>query len=53
MSVRDPEKLFGIDFQNYFKSAILICKDKEYAYNRAIDDIESLEKLINKELSNQ
>ena len=53
MSVRDPEKLFGIDFQNYFVSAILICKDKEYAYNRAIDDIESLEKLIDKELSNQ
>lgn len=50
MSVRDPEKLFGIDFQNYFVSAIKICADKEYAYNRAIENIEILEELIDKEL---
>ena len=49
-SIRDPEKLFGIDLQNYFMSGIYISRDKEYAYTQAIQNIELLIALIDEEL---
>ncbi|MDG1397163.1 MAG: hypothetical protein P8P88_02140 [Polaribacter sp.] len=49
-SVREPEKLFGIDFQNYFLSMHGICDKKEYAYRLAIDKIEQITKLIEDEI---
>lgn len=50
LSVRDPDKLFGIDFQNYFMSAISISADKEYAYQLTIEKIELLIELLDEEL---
>jgi len=50
LSVREPEKLFGIDFQNYFISMHNICKKKEYAYGLAIEKIELITKLIEEEI---
>ena len=49
-SVREPEKLFGIDFQNYFISMYGLCKKKEYAYGLAIEKIELITKLIEEEI---
>ncbi len=49
-SVREPEKLFGIDFQNYFISAYSICQKKEYAYDIALKQIEIITKLIDEEI---
>lgn len=49
-SVRDPDKLFGIDFQNYFYSMHYICEKKKYAYGLAIDKIELITKLIEEEI---
>lgn len=50
MSVREPEELFGIDFQNYFISAITVSEKKEYAYGLAIKKIEMITKLIEEEI---
>jgi hypothetical protein len=50
MSVREPEELFGIDFQNYFISSIAVSKKKEYAYGLAIKKIEMITKLIEEEI---
>ena len=49
-SVREPEKLFGIDFQNYFISMHGICDKKKYAYGLAIEKIEQITKLIEDEI---
>ena len=49
-SVREPEKLFGIDFQNYFLSMHGICDKKKYAYGLAIEKIEQITKLIEEEI---
>jgi hypothetical protein len=49
-SVREPDKLFGIDFQNYFISMIYLCRDKEVAYINAIKKIELITKLIEEEI---
>ena len=49
-SVREPEKLFGIDFQNYFGAAYGICEKKEYAYGIALKQIEIITKLIDEEI---
>ncbi|PQB05735.1 DUF6090 family protein [Aureitalea marina] len=51
LSTRDSDKLFGIDFQNYFMSAISISSDKEYAYQLTIDQIELLIELLDEELN--
>lgn len=50
MSVREPEKLFGIDFQNYFIAAYGICDKKKYAYGTALKQIEVITKLIDEEI---
>ena len=49
-SVREPEELYGIDFQNYFIIMYGICKKKEYAYNTALKHIEIITKLIDEEI---
>jgi tetratricopeptide (TPR) repeat protein len=49
-SVREPEKIYGIDFQNYFSAAYGICKKKEYAYGIALKEIEIITKLIDEEV---
>lgn len=52
VTVRKPEKLYGIDFQNYFLSAYGISIKKEYAYKTAIENIEIITKLIENEIKN-
>ena len=49
-SVREPEKVFGIDFQNHFIAAYSICIKKEYAYGIALKQIEIITKLIDEEI---
>ena len=49
MSVREPEKLFGIDFQNYCICIMSNSQKKEYAYKRAIKNIEKFTTLIDDE----
>jgi hypothetical protein len=49
-SVQEPDKLFGIDFQNYFLSMYSICDKKKYAYRLAIEKIELITKLIEEEI---
>ena len=50
-SVRKPEKLFGVDFQNHFISMMGIMIEKDEIYNRAINEIELITKLIDEELN--
>ncbi len=50
-SVRKPEKLFGIDFQNHFITMMGIMIEKDEIYHRAIDQIDTITKLINEELA--
>ena len=49
-SVRKPEELFGIDFQNHFISMMGIMAEKDEIYHRAIHEIEIITKLIDEEL---
>lgn len=49
-SVRKPEELFGIDFQNHFISMMGIMIEKDEIYHRAINKIEIITKLIDEEL---
>ena len=50
-SVRKPEELFGIDFQNHFISMMGIMIEKDEIYHRAINKIEIITKLIDEELN--
>ena len=49
-SVRKPEELFGIDFQNHFIAMMGIMIEKDEIYHRAISEIEIITKLIDEEL---
>ena len=49
-SVRKPEVLFGIDFQNHFIAMMGIMNEKGTIYHRAIDEIEIIAALIDEEL---
>ena len=50
-SVRKPEELYGIDFQNHFISMMGIMIEKDEIYHRAINKIEIITKLIDEELN--
>ena len=50
-SVRKPEELFGIDFQNHFISMMGIMLEKDDIYHRAINEIEIIIELIDEELN--
>jgi hypothetical protein len=50
-TVRKPEKLFGIDFQNHFISMMGIMIEKDEIYHRAINKIEIITELIDEELN--
>ena len=50
-TVRKPEELFGIDFQNHFISMMGIMIEKDEIYHRAINEIEIITKLIDEELN--
>ncbi len=50
-SVRKPEELFGIEFQNHFISMMGIMIEKDEIYHRAINEIEIITKLIDEELN--
>ncbi len=49
-SVRKPEELFGIDFQNHFISMMGIMIEKDEIYHLAINKIEIITELIDEEL---
>ncbi len=49
-SVRKPEELFGIEFQNHFISMMGIMREKDEIYLRAINVIEIIIELIDEEL---
>ena len=49
-SVRKPEELYGIDFQNHFIGMMGIMIEKDEIYHRAINEIEIITKLIDEEL---
>jgi len=49
-SVRKPEELFGVDFQNHFIAMMGIMIEKDEIYHRAINEIEIITKLIDEEL---
>jgi hypothetical protein len=49
-SARNPDAIFGIDFQNNFALTDYLCIVKGHAYNVAIKEIELLIRLIDKEL---
>ena len=49
-SVRKPEELFGVDFQNHFISMMGIMIEKDEIYHRAINEIEIITNLIDEEL---
>ncbi len=49
-SVRKPEELFGIDFQNHFIAMMGIMIEKDEIYHRAINEIEIIIELIDEEL---
>ncbi len=49
-SVRKPEKLFGIDFQNHFISMMGIMQEKDQIYHRAMNEIDIITSLIDEEL---
>ncbi|AUC16565.1 hypothetical protein BTO06_16040 [Tenacibaculum sp. SZ-18] len=49
-SARNINIVFGIDFQNYFYSTLLISSQKDLLYNQAIKQIEIITGLIDKEI---
>ena len=49
-SVRKPEELYGVDFQNHFIGMMGIMIEKDEIYHRAINEIEIITKLIDEEL---
>ena len=49
-SVQIPNKLYGYEFQNHFFSMIGIMNEKNEIYNQAIDEIDVITDLIQKEL---
>ena len=49
-SVQIPNKLYGYEFQNHFFSMIGIMNEKNEIYNHAIDEIDVITDLIQKEL---
>lgn len=50
-SVQKPEKIYGYEFQNRFISMIGIMKEKDGIYLDAVDEIDEITELINKELN--
>jgi hypothetical protein len=49
-SVQIPNILFGYEFQNYFLTMIGIMKEKDGIYIKAVDEIDKITELIQKEL---
>lgn len=49
-SARNPDAIFGIDFQNNFALTHYLCSIKDKAYEQAIKEIELLIELIDEEL---
>ncbi|GAB1308585.1 hypothetical protein KH5_12680 [Urechidicola sp. KH5] len=49
-SARNPNAIFGIDFQNSFVLTIYLSSRKEEAYKRAIEEIQLITELIDEEL---
>ena len=49
-SVRKPEELFGIDFQNHFIAMMGIMIEKDEIYHQAINEIKIIIELIDEEL---
>ena len=49
-SVRKPEVIFGVDFQNHFIAMMGIMNEKDEIYHRAINEIEIIIELIDEEL---
>lgn len=50
-TVQKSDTLYAFEFQNLFISFIDIMKEKDDAYNRALDEIEAIKALINEELN--
>jgi len=50
-SVQKPEQLYTYEFQNLVLSLIQIMTEKDEVYNEALDEIDSITKLINNELN--
>lgn len=50
MQVIQPEKLFSTELQNFIIESIFLNRGKEEAYNKAIDEIQAIIKLIHTEL---
>ena len=49
-SVQIPNKLYGYEFQNHFLTMIGIMKEKDGIYTQAVDEIDKITELIQKEL---
>jgi len=49
-SVQVPDKLYGYQFQNHFLAMMGIMKEKDEVYNRAVNEIDAITELIQKEL---
>ena len=49
-SVQIPNKLYGYAFQNHFLTMIGVMNEKDEIYHRAVDEIETITELIQKEL---
>jgi hypothetical protein len=49
-SVQIPNKLYGYAFQNHFLTMIGVMNEKDEIYRRAVDEIETITELIQKEL---
>ena len=49
-SVQIPNKLYGYAFQKHFLTMIGVMNEKDEIYHRAVDEIETITELIQKEL---
>ena len=52
-AVLQADELYSIKFQNFIISFIGIMNEKDEVYNRALDEIQSITELIDKELNFQ
>ena len=50
LAIIKPEKLFSVEIQNIFIESLFLTKGKEAVYDRALNEIDELLKLINQEL---
>ena len=50
LAIIKPEKLFSVEIQNIFIESLFLTKGKEAVYDRALNEIDALLKLINQEL---